>query len=163
VVVPTVSDPTATYPPDLVDRDVDQGSLNAVFTSDMTYKAIGESFAYLCATADEHSGRVLGFAVDNHRRTELVIAAREQALRVRGRAPQGAQFHTDRGSQCSDRRVAQRCNLSGIQRSMGRTGSWYGHASAESFWSIFNHEYCYRHVFGDLDDLRRGVADYLAL
>ena len=102
-VTTTVSDPTASYPPDLVDRHFDQRSLNAVFTSDVTNMAIGESFAYLCAIRDEHSGRVLGFVFDHHMRTELVITAREQALRVRGGAVQGAKFHTDRGSQFSDR------------------------------------------------------------
>jgi transposase InsO family protein len=56
---------------------------------------IGESFAYLCAIRDEHSGRVLGFVFDNHMRTELVMAALEQAIRVRGGAVEGAKFHTD--------------------------------------------------------------------
>ena len=159
--VTTVSDPCATYPDDLVNRDFAPEGLNVLWTSDLTYLKIGTGDVYLCCVRDEGSSRVLGWQLAEHMRTEIVTDALDQAIATRFANVAGTVFHADRGSQFSDQKTERLCAQFEIVRSMGATGSCYDHASAESFWSIFKHEYFYRHTFTIIDELRAGIAQYL--
>jgi len=55
---------------------------------------------------DLASRRVVGFAVADHMRAELVCEAMEMAL-VHRRPPAGLVFHSDRGSQYTSREFRQ--------------------------------------------------------
>lgn len=97
--VTTVIDLDAHRPKDLVERRFDRGELDKVWTSDITYLSTGEGWLYLCAVRDGCSRRVLGWAVEDHMRTDLVESALSMAVALRGALPGQVIFHADRGTQ----------------------------------------------------------------
>ena len=85
--------------PDLVGRRFDHGELNQVWTSDITYLGTDQGWLYLCAIKDACSRRVIGWAIEDHLRTDLVEAALRTAVTLRGTFPGHVVFHADRGTQ----------------------------------------------------------------
>jgi putative transposase len=157
----TVVDPTASFPPDLVERRFDQGRPDAVWSSDITFLTCGEGDMYLCAIRDEHSRRVLGWSVADHMLTELVTDALAQAVAVRGGHVGGTIMHSDRGAQYTARAMAKACADAGMRRSMGATGICWDNSGAESLWSTFKHEYYYRHTFASKTELVAAVDKWM--
>ncbi len=127
--------------PGLVNRQFDTGVLNAVWVSDITYLDTDEGWLYLCAVRDGHSRRVLGWAVEDHMRSDLVETALTRAVTLRGHLPGQVIFHADRGTQYTSAQVAVAAGDLGVLRSMGRTGVCWDNAAAETFWSTLKCEF----------------------
>jgi putative transposase len=157
----TVVDPAASFPPDLVGRNFDRGHVDIVWSSDITYLTCGEGDMFLCAIRDEHSRRALGWAVDDHMRTELVTLAVRRAVFVRGGRCRGTILQSDRGSQYTAHDMALACAGHGLRRSMGETGICWDNAGAESLWSTFKHECYYRHAFATKTELIAAVDNWM--
>jgi len=96
----TIQDPdTVVEDLDLVRRAFDVGGTpDARYCGDITYIPTWEGWAYLATVIDLASRRVVGWAVADHMRTELVTEALEAAFSSR-RPPRGVVFHSDRGCQ----------------------------------------------------------------
>jgi putative transposase len=83
----TIPDPVAAAP-DLLQRKFKPGRLNAACASDITYVWTWEGWLYVASVTDLESRRVVGWAMAEHMRTELVCEALRMALRHR-RPPAG--------------------------------------------------------------------------
>ena len=93
----TIPDPS-TQVQDLVQRQFDPSEPNQLWLSDITYIRTWEGWLYLAVLLDAYSRKVVGWALADHMRTELVTAALQMALNSR-RPPPGLICHSDRGSQ----------------------------------------------------------------
>ncbi len=129
----TIADRTAPPAPDLVMRDFTADTLDTRWCGDITCVAVGTTWLYLATVIDICSRRVVGWSIADHMRTLLVTDAIEMAVAARGGRVNGVVFHTDRGAQYGAAAFAEVCRRHGIRRSMGRAGSSYDSALAESF------------------------------
>ncbi|AGP31772.1 transposase for insertion sequence element [Corynebacterium terpenotabidum Y-11] len=116
--------------PDLVTRSWDQGELNRVWVSDITYLRTGEGWLYLAAVTDAHSRRILGWAMDSHMGTFLVEKALKMAHTLRGEVPDGVVFHADRGTEFTSDDMFKVCRGLEMLQSVGRTGVCWDNAMA---------------------------------
>jgi putative transposase len=96
----TIPDPAAAARADLVRRDfsVNAAAVNTRWCGDITYLPTWEGWLYLATVIDIASRRVVGFALAEHLRTELVADALTNAVAARDPIP-GVVFHADRGCQ----------------------------------------------------------------
>ncbi len=90
---------------DLVKRNFRATEADKVWVADITYVATDEGFLYLAFILDVYSRRVVGWAMEGHLRTELVVDALRMAVWRRKPAP-GLVHHSDQGVQYTPRSLS---------------------------------------------------------
>jgi transposase InsO family protein len=162
----TKQDKAAPPAPDLLGRDFTARRPDEKWCGDITYIPTGESgFMYLASVIDLFSGRLIGWSIAEHHRAGLVRDALAAAVAARGGDVTGVIFHSDRGAEYTSRLVADYCAGQGICRSMGRVGSCFDNAAAESFFAAYKRETVTmtgRGRFADESEARRETFRWIA-
>ena len=147
---------------DLVDRAFMAAAADRLWVADITYLRTWEGWLYLVAVQDVYSRRIVGWAIADHMRTELVLDALEMALARRRPAP-GLIWHSDQGSQFVSLAFGQQARAAGIAQSMGSRGDCYDNAVAESFFATLKKELIHRRSWPSKAELRSEVFDYIEI
>ena len=165
----TVQDPAAPKFPDLVKRKFSADAPNQKWVGDITeIPTESGQKCYLATVIDLFGRRLLGAAMGLHPDAELVCAAIKMAVAVRGGRDaiwredpdQRVIFHSDRGSVYTSKQYTKTCRQLGIRQSMGRVGSCFDNAVAESFFSSLEWEVLSRNSFHDIMEARPVIMDW---
>jgi putative transposase len=120
----TVSVPGVRVADDLVERQFSPDAPNVLWIADVTYLRTWEGWLYLAAVQDAYSRRIVGWAMADHMRSELVVHALQMAVHRR-RPAAGLIHHSDQGSQYVSLAFGQAARDAGIARSMGSKGDCF--------------------------------------
>lgn len=158
----TIQDPAATAADlDLIQRHFGPCEvLDARYVGDITYIPTWEGWAYLATVIDLASRKVVGWALADHMRTELVSQALEAAFGSR-KPGRGLIFHSDRGCQYTSKDFRELAETHGVVLSLGRKGDCFDNAVAESFFATIKRELIDRQSWPTIAGLRRAVFNYI--
>jgi putative transposase len=151
-----------TTAPDLLRRDFSAEAPGVKLVGDITYIRTWTGWTYLATVIDCFNREVVGYAMAEHMRTQLISDAIAMAARNHSLAA-GAVFHSDRGSQYTSAEFAATLKAHGLTQSLGRTGSCYDNALAESFFGALKNECVHRTAYPSGKRAIQDIVRYIEL
>jgi putative transposase len=116
-------------------------------------------FLYLAIVLDVFSRKVVGWAMETHLGTELMLAAIDMAITMR--KPKEVIHHSDHGCQYTSYAFGKRCQEAAMMPSMGTVGDAYDNAMAESFFATLEREVLSRRRFKSQAEAKMAIFDWL--
>ncbi|ADL49524.1 MULTISPECIES: IS3 family transposase [Micromonospora] len=151
---------TATAP-DLVQRQFHATAPNRLWVADISYLRTWEGFLYLAVVVDAYSRRVVGWAMADHLRTELILDAVGMAIQHRRPARDQLIHHSDRGTQYTSFEFGRTLRSCGVLASMGSVADCYDNAMAETFFATLKTELVYTRAWPSRHELEMEVFSYI--
>ncbi len=145
--------------PDLVHRQFTATGPDKLWVADITYVPTQAGWLFLAVVLDAWSRRVVGWAMANHLRSELVLAALAMALQQR--RPQDVIHHSDQGTHYTSLAFGQRCKEAGVRPSMGSVGDCFDNALCESFFATLECELLERSHFSTQAAAKLALFEYI--
>lgn len=166
-------------------RELVPTGLDQIWVTDITYVRLQQVFIYLAVVLDAFSRKVVGWALEDHLRAELAIAALDMALAARKPRPNSLIHHSDRGedvvatleracrsvgyprtirvdqgSEFISRDLDLWAYQRGVELDFSRPGKPTDNAFIESFNGKFRSECLNAHWFLTLDDARLKMEEW---
>lgn len=158
----TEPDPNAPDTVDLVKRDFSAQRPGTKVVGDITYIRTWQGWLYLAVLTDCATREVIGYAMAEHMRTELVLDAVGMAMR-NGRLEADCIMHSDRGTQYTSTEYREKLVELGLRHSVGRTGQCWDNALAESFFASLKNERVHHMVYPTRKAAKEDIARYIEL
>jgi len=107
--------------PNLLEQTFVATRPNQIWLADITYVPAFEGRLYLAVVLDLFTRKIVGWAMRDHMRAELTIAALTMA--IQWQKPPGLIHHSDRGSQYAAADYRKVLGAAGMIQSMSRKGN----------------------------------------
>jgi len=147
---------------------------NQIWYSDITFVKTAEGWLYLAAVMDAYSKRIVGYAMNDTMKTDLVIQALRMATRQR-HAPTGLIHHSDKGSQYTSYTYQRELAAWGMRSSFTQvkgyarctlraylcTGACLDNAHIESFFATLKKELVYQTTFATREEARLAIFEFI--
>lgn len=144
---------------DLVNRQFKASRPDKLWVADATYKPTWAGFIYLAIVLDVWSHKIVGWAIEDHLRTELMLSALNKALAQR--RPRKVIHHSDHGCQYTSYAFGKRCQEMQVMPSMGTVGDAYDNAMAESLYATLEKELLKHRRFKSKVEARLAIFEWI--
>ena len=144
----------------LLERNIRPTAINQVWHSDITYVPTDEGWLYLAGVMDGFSKRLVGYAMQDTMKTNLVIQALRSAV-SRRKPAKGLIHYGDKGAQYTSYAYQRELVNYNMQASFTGTGACLDNAIIESFWATLKKELVYQNQFKTRDEARLAIFEYI--
>ena len=147
-----------------MDRNFKAERPNEKWVTDITYVETHEGWLFVVAIIDLFSRKVIGYAMADHIKAELVVSALRMAL-MRGRKIVGEIWlHSDRGVQFSSEMFRDALRVAEIGQSMSRKGNCWDNAPCESWFGKLKSEWIYPHgIYATRKEAKLSIIEYIEM
>src|SRR5438105_4671511 len=144
----------------LLERNFIAAAPNRIWLADITYVETDQGWLYLATVMDLYSRKIVGWAMADHLRAELPLAALAMAIATQ-RPGAGLIHHSDRGVQYASAEYRKMMQAAGFRASMSRRADCYDNAPMESFFHTLKTELVHHRHYATREEARRDIFAYI--
>src|SRR6202051_1376871 len=144
----------------LLQRNFTAAAPNRIWLADITYVETDQGWLYLATVMVLYSRKIVGWAMADHLRAELPLAALAMAIATQ-RPGGGLIHHSDPGVQYGSAEYPKNMQSTGFRASMSRRADCYDNAPMESFFHTLKTELVHHQHYATRDEARRDIFAYI--